>query len=264
MQRGKGMKFVGDSRVKANNRMPNVPKDYSEYPGKTEAFWPDFLLKEWMVGAVFLIGYLLLTVAHPSPLEGPADPTNASYIPLPDWYFLSMYQLLKYSFASGPYNLIGAAIIPGIAFGALALAPFLDTTPERRPSKRPLPTAFMLLAVAALIYTTWESVAATNWEAVKAQGVISDKDLGLLPNVEVDETSVGYEIFQAQASCIGCHGGDLAGTPSAPMLLGNELTAEEVTEVIANGRGGMPAGTFGGTDEELQVLSEFIAGLKEK
>lgn len=73
MHRGKGMKFVGDSRVKANNRMVNMPKDYSEYPGKTEAFWPDFLLKEWMVGAVFLIGYLLLTVAHPSPLEGPAD-----------------------------------------------------------------------------------------------------------------------------------------------------------------------------------------------
>lgn len=64
MQRGKGMKFVGDSRIKANNRMVNQPKDYSEYPGKTEAFWPDFLLKEWMVGAVFLIGYLLLTVAH--------------------------------------------------------------------------------------------------------------------------------------------------------------------------------------------------------
>ena len=54
MQRGKGMKFVGDSRIKATNKMPNVPKDYSEYPGKTEAFWPNFLLKEWLIGAVFL------------------------------------------------------------------------------------------------------------------------------------------------------------------------------------------------------------------
>ena len=174
-----------------------------------------------------------------------------------------MYQLLKYSYASGPYNVIGAMVIPGIAFGALALAPFLDTTPERRPSKRPLPVAFMLLAIAALIYTTWESVEATNWEAVKAQGVITDKHLGLLPDVEIDETSEGYEIFQAQASCIGCHGGDLAGV-SGPMLLGNELTAEEVADVIANGRGGMPAGTFTGTEEELQVLAEFIAGLKEQ
>ncbi|TKJ04786.1 cytochrome C oxidase Cbb3, partial [Bacillus cereus] len=56
MHRGKGMKFVGDSRVPVA-RKPNIPKDYSEYPGKTEAFWPNFLLKEWMVGAVFLIGY---------------------------------------------------------------------------------------------------------------------------------------------------------------------------------------------------------------
>jgi menaquinol-cytochrome c reductase cytochrome b/c subunit len=57
MHRGKGMKFVGDSRVPAV-RKPNIPKDYSEYPGKTEAFWPNFLLKEWMVGSVFLIGFL--------------------------------------------------------------------------------------------------------------------------------------------------------------------------------------------------------------
>lgn len=33
MHRGKGMKFVGDSRVPAE-RKPNIPKDYSEFPGK--------------------------------------------------------------------------------------------------------------------------------------------------------------------------------------------------------------------------------------
>jgi menaquinol-cytochrome c reductase cytochrome b/c subunit len=264
MHRGKGMKFVGDSRVKANNRMVNMPKDYSEYPGKTEAFWPDFLLKEWMVGAVFLIGYLLLTVAHPSPLEGPADPTNASYIPLPDWYFLQMYQLLKYSYASGPYNIIGAIIIPGLAIGALLLMPFLDKGPERRPSKRPLPTAFMLLTLASMIYLTWESVANHDWEAAKAQGEITDEHLGLVPNVEYDENSEGFLIYSGEQgqSCIACHGNDMAGGGAAPSLLGNELTAEEVAEVIQNGRGAMPAGQFAGTDEELQVLAEFIASLK--
>jgi len=51
MHRGKGMKFEGDSRISAN-RKPNIPKDYSEYPGKTEAFWPNFLLKEWMVARI--------------------------------------------------------------------------------------------------------------------------------------------------------------------------------------------------------------------
>ena len=37
MHRGKGMKFVGDSRVPVA-RKPNIPKDYSEYPGKQKHF----------------------------------------------------------------------------------------------------------------------------------------------------------------------------------------------------------------------------------
>lgn len=264
MHRGKGMKFVGDSRVALNNRKPNIPKDYSEYPGKTEAFWPDFLLKEWMVGAVFLIGYLILTVAHPSPLEGPADPTNASYIPLPDWYFLFLYQLLKYTYASGPYNVIGAVVVPGLAVAALMLMPFLDKGPERKPSKRPIPTALMLLAFASMVYLTWESVANHDWEAAKAQGEITDEDLGLVPDIEYDENSEGFLIFSGEPgkSCIACHGADMSGGGAAPSLLGNELTAEEVAEVIKNGRGAMPAGQFKGTDEELQILAEFIASLK--
>jgi menaquinol-cytochrome c reductase cytochrome b/c subunit len=79
MHRGKGMKFVGDSRVLAPSvRKKMIPKDYSEYPGKTEAFWPNFLLKEWMIGAVFLVGFLFLTVSHPATLERISDPTDTS------------------------------------------------------------------------------------------------------------------------------------------------------------------------------------------
>ena len=263
MHRGKGMKFVGDSRVSTNNRTHIKPKDYSEYPGKTEAFWPDFLLKEWMVGAIFLVGYLIVTVAHPSPLQGPADPTDASYIALPDWYFLFMYQLLKYPYASGDYMIIGAIILPGLAFLALLLMPFIDTTPERRPSKRPIPIAIMLLTFASMIYLTWESTSHLDWEAIEAQGEISDKDLGLVPDITIDEESEGYTIYAGQA-CISCHGGDLIGVGANPMLLGNALTADEVKEVIKNGRGGMPAGQFEGSDEELDVLAEFIASLKEE
>jgi menaquinol-cytochrome c reductase cytochrome b/c subunit len=255
MHRGKGMKFVGDSRVPAE-RKPNIPKDYSEYPGKTEAFWPNFLLKEWMVGAVFLIGYLCLTVAHPSPLEKMADPTDTAYIPLPDWYFLFLYQLLKYSYASGPYTVIGAMIMPGLAFGGLLLAPFIDRGPHRRPSKRPLATGFMLLAIAATFYLTWESVATHDWEAAKAQGKI-------VAEVEVDHEAEGYKILEAN-TCLTCHGAELTGGAGAPALVDTGLTPEEVMEIAKNGRGAMPAGLFKGTDEELQKLGEFISSLEAK
>ncbi|CUA79476.1 menaquinol-cytochrome c reductase cytochrome b/c subunit [Anoxybacillus suryakundensis] len=253
MHRGKGMKFVGDSRVPAM-RKPNIPKDYSEYPGKTEAFWPNFLLKEWMVGSVFLIGFLCLTVAHPSPLERIADPTDTSYIPLPDWYFLFLYQLLKYSFASGPYTVVGAIIIPGLAFGALLLAPFLDRGPERRPSKRPVAVGMMLLTLAAIIFLTWESVVTHDWEAAAEQGKIRAE-------VEIDKNAEGYKILEAN-TCLTCHGENLQGGPAAPSLVGTGLSPEEIANIAKNGQGGMPAGLFKGTDEELQKLAEFVAGLK--
>ncbi|OOE04705.1 cytochrome C oxidase Cbb3 [Anoxybacillus kestanbolensis] len=253
MHRGKGMKFVGDSRVPAV-RKPNIPKDYSEYPGKTEAFWPNFLLKEWMVGAVFLIGFLCLTVAHPSPLERVADPTDTSYIPLPDWYFLFLYQLLKYSFASGPYTVIGAIIIPGLAFGALLLAPFLDRGPERRPSKRPVAVGMMLLTLASIIFLTWESVVTHDWEAAAEQGKIRAE-------VEIDTNAEGYKILEAN-TCLTCHGENLQGGPAAPSLVGTGLSPEEVANIAKNGVGSMPGGIFKGTDEELQKLAEFVAGLK--
>src|SRR5699024_3053533 len=82
VKKGKGMKFVGDSRINAE-KTSQIPKDYSEYPGRTEAFWPNFLLKEWLVGSVFLIGFLCVTIAAPAPLQGLADPTDAAYLPLP-------------------------------------------------------------------------------------------------------------------------------------------------------------------------------------
>ncbi|MDI2589107.1 c-type cytochrome [Psychrobacillus sp. NEAU-3TGS] len=256
MHRGKGMKFVGDSRVTdPASRPKKTPKDYSEYPGKTEAFWPDFLLKEWLVGAVFLVGYLVLTVAHPSPLERPADPADTGYIPVPDWYFLFLYQLLKYEFASGPFNVIGAIIMPGLAFGALLLVPFLDTSKERRPFKRPLPTGFMLLAIAAMIFLTWESVVNHDWEKAKAYGEIREEVA-----VEIDETSEGYQLYQA-SSCIGCHGNAFEGGLGKP-LIGLEYTPDEIVNIAHEGLGGMPGGTYQGTEEELHKLAEFITTLQ--
>ncbi|MGN7409734.1 c-type cytochrome [Sporosarcina sp. SAFN-010] len=251
MQHGKGMKFVGDSRIKTN-RMSNTPKDYSEYPGKTEAFWPNFLLKEWMIGAIFLTGYLIITLAHPSPLERQADPTDTTYIPLPDWYFLFMYQLLKYEFASGPFNVIGAIVVPGLAVGALMLVPFMDTSKERRPWKRPLPTGFMLLAFAAIFYLTWESVANHDWEKAAAQGKIVEE-------VEFDTEAEGYKIYQG-SSCINCHGDQFQGGLGLP-LTDTGLSPEEIEKIAHDGIGTMPAGQWEGSDEDLATMAEFISNL---
>ncbi|QAS50795.1 menaquinol-cytochrome c reductase cytochrome b/c subunit [Halobacillus litoralis] len=252
MHRGKGMKFVGDSRITAETKA-NLPKDYSEYPGRTEAFWPNFLLKEWLVGAVFLIGFLILTAAHPSPLEQQADPNNAGYIPLPDWYFLFLYQFLKYQFAGGEFIVLGAIVMPGLAFGALLLAPFLDRGPERRPHKRPIAVGLMLIGFIATFWLTYESVSHADYEMrAEKYGV----------NVEAVESTInkdhpGYALYEA--NCMSCHGDALQGQGNYPSLIDAEVSVEQVKDIAVNGIGEMPSGIFGGSDEELQQLAEFVA-----
>ncbi len=81
---------------------------------------------------------LLLTFAvmFPAPLDQLADPTDATYVPRPEWYFLSLFQLLKYF--PGPLEPIATVVIPGLVVGALLALPFLDRRPDRHPLKRPL------------------------------------------------------------------------------------------------------------------------------
>ncbi len=254
MKRGKGMRFVGDSRINLE-RSPNIPKDYSEYPGRTEAFWPNFLLKEWLVGSVFLIGFLTVTVVSPPPLEGLADPTNAAYLPLPDWYFLFLYQLLKYDFASQQYILFGILIIPGLAFGGLFLAPFLDNGPGRRPPQRPIAVAMMILGLASVMWLTYESAANVNWEELAEENQPIHPD-----HAPFDMSDPGYEIYEN--SCLSCHGETLEGN-SAPALIGIDYDADELAEIAVDGIGDMPPNLFNGSDEELEQLVDFILSVNE-
>lgn len=255
MKKGKGMRFVGDSRISAD-KGSTVPKDYSEYPGRTEAFWPNFLLKEWLVGSVFLIGFLCATIAAPAPLQGLADPTDAAYIPLPDWYFLFLYQLLKYQFASGDYIILGMLVLPGLAFGALLLAPFLDNGPGRRPPKRPVAVGMMILALIAVFWLTYESASPVDFKQIAADNQpIPPSDM------ELDTAHPGYAIYES--SCLGCHGESLEGGAAGPALLGIEATPEDIATIAVDGIGDMPPGMFTGTDEELEQLVDFIISVNE-
>jgi ubiquinol-cytochrome c reductase cytochrome b subunit len=56
-------------------------------------------------------------------LDAPADPGTASYPARPEWYFLFLFQLLKYF--EGEQELVGTVIIPNAALVLLALLPLL-------------------------------------------------------------------------------------------------------------------------------------------
>src|SRR5699024_4790467 len=108
-------------------------------------------------------------------------------------------------FASGPYTLFGILIIPGLAFGGLLLAPFLDSGPGRRPPKRPIAGALMLLGLSATVWLTYESAIDVDWEekAETIKPILSEEEL------EIDEAHEAYVHYEN--SYAGCHGDDLCG-----------------------------------------------------
>jgi ubiquinol-cytochrome c reductase cytochrome b subunit len=69
-----------------------------------------------------------------APLGDPADPTDSSYIPKPEWWVLFLNQLV--SIFKGPFSVIGTVIIPGGLAALMMALPFVDQSPEHRPAKR--------------------------------------------------------------------------------------------------------------------------------
>ena len=74
-------------------------------------------------------------------------------MPQPEWYFLWMYQILKFaSFeGSGIYYALGAVTI---LLAGLVMLPFIDRGGERNPRRRSLYTTIGIIVVAELILLT--------------------------------------------------------------------------------------------------------------
>ncbi|MBB6635363.1 menaquinol-cytochrome c reductase cytochrome b/c subunit [Cohnella thailandensis] len=273
--------YVGDSRIRQRSADKPTPPDYTSFPGKSEAFIPNFLLKEWMAGVVILVGFLVLTIAEPAPLGYPADPLNGSFIPMPDWYFLFIYQLLKYPYASEDYIILGTIGIPGLAFGALLLAPFLDTGKERRFYRRPIASSMMIVSLVASIYLTWvswhhyteelekngvipehierEIKSEESIKAGKGRYIAGKEDVVAL--VKADDPA--FSIMQ-QAQCIACHGAELEGA-NGPSLrgIGDALSKEQLVDTITNGKNeGMPAFKGQLTEAEIDQIATWLSEQK--
>lgn len=86
-------------------------------------FFPYYFFEITLVAMFTIEVVLLLAVLFP-PAVGREVDFSAQYSPRPEWYFLFLYQLTKYF--SGTWTFVGAVLLPGIAFSALLLAPFLD------------------------------------------------------------------------------------------------------------------------------------------
>ncbi len=272
--------YIGDSRVKVKTGPRPLPVDYSAYPGKSEAFVPNFLLKEWMVGAVVLVGFMVLVMTHPAPLGYPADPNNTEFIPMPDWYFLFMYQLLKYPYTSEHFKIMGTLAIPGIAFGSLLLAPFLDRGKERRFYRRPIASSLMIMAIISVFYLTYvswdhyqhelEAKGITPEHILKEQEILAGAGQEPTPTPAKEATIVardeeGFDIYQ-RATCVMCHGDSLNGAVTL-LGVGDKHDKDEILGIIKEGYKSMPAQyeaniANGLTEAEIDTLADWLSRQK--
>lgn len=90
---------------------------------RQKAFYPDYLIEILLV--IFLIVELIVVLAllYPPDIGRQID-FSTPFRPRPEWYFLWLYQLIRYF--PGTRIVIGTTVIPLTAVLVLILIPFID------------------------------------------------------------------------------------------------------------------------------------------
>ncbi|MEI6861944.1 MAG: cytochrome b N-terminal domain-containing protein [Verrucomicrobiota bacterium] len=98
---------------------PKEPRRRPDAP-----FWPEQVFRDAVVClAVFLVILFFVIRTHGAELGAPADPSEPFAAARPEWYFLFLFQLLKYF--PGGTEVWGAIVLPGLMVAVLAAMPFI-------------------------------------------------------------------------------------------------------------------------------------------
>ena len=178
-----------------------TPQNTPEEMKTGKPFYPHQVFED-VVGMLIL--FVVLTVVAlfvPVPLEDVADPTNADYDPRPEWYFLFLFQLLKYF--QGPFEIIGTFVIPTVGMLLLLLLPFLDRSERVVLWKRPIALTVTSVCVVGIVMltilggtskkleTTEATVQETAQPTEQIQGAVT-------PDMETEVVEEGEEVFDFQ------------------------------------------------------------------
>jgi ubiquinol-cytochrome c reductase cytochrome b subunit len=216
-------------------------------------------------GGVFIAFAILFTlaVAVRVPLERLADPTDTSYIPRPEWYFLFLFQTLK--FFEGPLEIVGSMVLPGLAVLALILTPFLDRGQVVRVAKRTVALGVLVLAAIGWGGLTAAAIAPTPKEALTVE-VDYSAPVDWLQLSPEEMAGVGY--FR-QENCSSCHAVGDGGSKIGPDLAGRGIKRDAKWMIDHFKR---PSARMPGTamppvrlaDAQLNSLAAFLLKLNER
>ena len=119
-------------------------------------WFPNIFLYFSMLSAIFLALLIAVSAVFPISLPPEFTPATASaYTAQPEWYFLWIYQILKFSVFEGPWITVALGLTT-VLLVLLILLPFFDRGCERNPARRPIYTTLGVIVVAeVLVLTVW-------------------------------------------------------------------------------------------------------------
>jgi menaquinol-cytochrome c reductase cytochrome b/c subunit len=155
-------------------------------------FWPDIIYKDLVISIALFIILIIMATWIGVAQEPKADPSDSAYVPRPEWYFLFLFQLLKYF--PGSLEWLGTTVIPIIAVLALFLLPFFDRNSKRFWKARPWAISIMSVVVVGIVVLTVLAVVTTPPQEVT--GTIA----GTIP----EQILTGQDLYSV--NCTECHG----------------------------------------------------------
>ena len=210
----------------------------------TKKFYPGQVFKDTV--AIFVAFAILFAIAATveAPLGQMADPNDTSFVPRPEWYFLFLFQTLK--FFEGSLEIVGAVILPTIAMLLLAALPFLDRGKARKVAQRT--TA---IAVVALCAVVWAGLTAA---AIRSTPATAPPPPGAGEAwVEATPAQLAGFAYFNELRCVDCHNLAPGGEPAAgPTLTAvSNLDRDALDDHIAE----HAAQTTGVQKEALAILA---------
>lgn len=226
-------------------------------------FWPDIIYKDLLMSFglfILLVGLATFLGVTPQPK---ADPSDTSYIPRPEWYFLFLFEFLK--FIPGKIEWVGTFLIPALAVLALFALPFLDKNPLRYWKNRLTGISIMGVIVLGMVGLTIRSIITTP-----------KQEDGSIADTIQEQIILGQEFYAIY--CVECHGpdgegGEIAGVEGLEGVVLNSISSrdemytrsdETLEAIIAYGQQdlGMPPNglAYGGElkKAELEALVTFM------
>ena len=180
---------------------------------RDQGFWPEQVLRDAVAClAVLVVVVFFIVRSHGAPLGSPADPSEQYSAARPEWYFLFLFQLLKYF--PGRTEIVGAIILPAMLMLVLIGMPFLG---KWKLGHR-FNVGFLSVMLLGATLLTWQakhsdnndpdyiaSVQSAERDADRAI-VLADKGIpvsGALTLMRSDAYTQGPRIFSR--NCSSCH-----------------------------------------------------------